>query len=188
MTRLRVWHTLGLATMLAAIGTRPVHARPDDATVQEFRAAFPEMFATGGGGRRVQPMAVPDVFGPGAVLNAGNIYMKVTNIATIGNPFITSNDPSGQWPGASGIEYLSFIFLGIGGVNPTETDPASMRRVSFQAEWRPQTLDPEDRMYKTYDGQLNGQRLFDDDGDAASHDPLDAQQWIDEDFLDGRDN
>ena len=49
-------------------------------------------------------------------------------------------------------------------------------------------LDPVDRIYKSYDGQINGQRLFDDDGDAAAHDPLDAQQWVDEDFLDGRDN
>ncbi|MBI1796778.1 MAG: hypothetical protein HY076_06280 [Candidatus Eisenbacteria bacterium] len=188
MARLRVWCALGIALLLTASGATVALARPDAQMIEEFRTAYPELF-TRHGGRTPQPMAVPDIFGPGAVLNVGNIYMKVTNFAIIGNPFTNvSSDPSGQWPGASGIEYLSFMAIGIGGVNSSETDPASIRRVSYQAEWRPQTLDPVDRMYKSYDGQINGLRLFDDDGDAAAHDPLDAQQWVDEDFLDGRDN
>jgi len=137
----------------------------------------------------VRPMDVPDIFGPGAVLNVGNVYSKVTNFDIIGNPFFgLSSDPGGQWPGSSGIEYLSFILMGVGAVNNTATDPAAIRRVSLQPEWRPQTLDPEDRMYKSYDGQVNGQRLVDDDLDAQKHDPLDASQFVDEDFLDGRDN
>src|SRR5262245_436315 len=99
MARIRVWCTLGLALMLSALGTTAAHARPDEAMVQEFRAAFPEAFQTRPGGGRVQPMAVPDIFGPGAVLNVGNIYMKVTNYDVIGNPFPNiSTDPSGQWP------------------------------------------------------------------------------------------
>src|SRR5262245_53239443 len=133
------------------------------------------------------PSAIPDIFGPGAVLNVGNVYMKVTNFGTIGNPFTNiSNDPSGQWPGASGVEYLAFMLLSVGGVNPTATDPNAVRRVSYFSEWRPPTADPEDRMYRAYDGIVNGQRLTDDDQDDRL--PEDDRDLIDEDFLDGRDN
>lgn len=188
MVRLRGWSALGW-TLLLLLGTSTkAHARADQALLDEYKAAYPEWFAVKPQGR-VQPMAVPDIFGPGAVLNVGNVYMKVTNYAIIGNPFPNlSTDPSGQWEGASGIEYLAFILLGVGGVNPIEPDLASRRRVSLQAEWRPQTLDPIDRMYKSYDGQVHGSRGVDDDEDVPKHDPLDAQQWVDEDFQDGRDN
>jgi len=60
-------------------------------------------------GRRATPAAIPDINGPGAVLNVGSVVMKVTNFGTIGNPFVNlSTDPSAQWPGASGVEYLGF--------------------------------------------------------------------------------
>ncbi len=174
--------------LMTAGGASTAHARADEAMLAEFKAGFPELFPPQGGGR-TQPMAVPDIFGPGAVLTVGNVYMKVTNYDVIGNPFTNlSSDPSGQWPGASGIEYLSFILVGVGGVNKTATDPATVRRVSLQPEWRPQTLEPVDRMYKSFDGQVNGQRLFDDDQDASVQDPLEASRFVDEDFLDGRDN
>ena len=164
------------------------HARADEAMLQEFRAAYPELFRPAGDGR-VRPMALPDIFGPGAVLDVGNIYMKVTNFGVIGNPFFgLSLDPSGQWPGASGIEYLSFLLFSVGGVNSTATDPAAIRRVSLQNEWRPQTLNPEDRMYRSYDGQINGQRMADDDLDSRRAEPLEAYLYLDEDFQDGRDN
>jgi hypothetical protein len=131
-------------------------------------------------------LAVPDIFGPGAVLTVGNIFMKCTNYGFDGNPFTNlSTDPSGQWPGASGIEYLNYIGLAVGAVNPLATDPTAMRRVSYITEWRPPTLDPEDRMYRSYDGIVNGQRYVNDDGDT---DPLTGEPRIDEDFLDGRDN
>src|SRR6516165_7048990 len=85
----------------------------------------------------------------------------------------------------SGIEYLNYIGLAVGAVNPLATDPTAMRRVSYITEWRPPTLDPEDRMYRSYDGIVNGQRYVNDDGDT---DPLTGEPRIDEDFLDGRDN
>ena len=136
---------------------------------------------------RTRPAAVPDIIGPGAVLNVGNVFMKVTNLGLIGNPFLNlSNDPSAQYPGASGVEYLNFLLLAVGGVNPTATDPLAIRRVSFSNEWRPATLDPEDRMYRAYDGIVNGQRLVDDDQDDTL--PEDGRDRVDEDFLDGRDN
>src|SRR5205814_9631989 len=64
----------------------------------------------------------------------------------------------------------------------------SWRRVSYgllPAEWRPATLDPEDRIYRAYDGIVNGTRFVNDDGDK---DPLTGFDLVDEDFLDGRDN
>jgi len=66
-----------------------------------------------------QPEAQPDIFGPGAVLTVGNIRMKVTNVALLGNIFASSADPAGQWPGASSVEYLNFIAMGVGAVNPS---------------------------------------------------------------------
>jgi hypothetical protein len=156
--------------------------------IADFRAAYPELFKTadGGRGRTAKPAAIPDIYGPGAVLNVGDIFMKVTNIALIGNPFTNlSSDPSMQWPGASGVEYLSFSLVSVGAVNPTATDPNAIRRVSYYSEWRPPTLEPVDRMYRAYDGIVNGQRLVNDDGDD---DILTGRPLIDEDFLDGRDN
>jgi hypothetical protein len=102
--------------------------------------------ATSRPGRPNDPLAQEDRFGPGSVLTVGNIQMKVVNNGTFGNPFTnTSSDPSGQWPGASGIEYLNAIVLMVGAVNPTATDPVSIRRVSYFCEWRPPTLDPRTR-------------------------------------------
>ena len=184
----RVLPILGIAALLVAGSASRAHARPDEQMVAEFKAGFPELFQPRGDGRTV-PAAVPDIFGPGAVLNVGHLFMKVTNFDVIGNPFTNlSTDPSGQWPGASGTEYLSFMLLGVSGVDKTATDPAAIRRMSLQPEWRPQTLAPEDRIYKSYDGKVFGLRGVDDDKDAVSHDPLDRTAWVDEDFLDGRDN
>ncbi len=137
------------------------------------------------GNGRVQPTDVPDIFGPGAVLTVGNIFMKVTNFGFCGNPFTNlSSDPSGQWPGSSGIEYLNFFGLAVGAVNNFATDPKAVRRVSFATEWRPPTIELEDRMYRAYDGIINGARFVNDDGDFDTED----KPKVDEDFLDGRDN
>ena len=188
--RLRARSLVGLVLLLLAVMAAPAHGRPDEAMMQEFRAAYPELFAPEGG-RRARPMALPDIFGPGAVLDVGNIHMKVTNFGLVGNPppySSLSSDPSGQWPGPTGTEYLSFVLLGVGGVNKTATDPAGVRRQSVQAEWRPRTLDPEDRMYRSYDGQVGGNRLSDDDQDSQRAAPLEKHLFVDEDFHDGRDN
>jgi hypothetical protein len=139
-----------------------------------------------GSARLAKPMAIPDIFGPGAVLNVGNVLMKVTNYGICGNPFTNlSSDPSGQWPGASSVEYLNFLGLLVGAKNPFATDPTALRRVSYFPEWRPPSLDPEDRMYRAYDGIANGSRYINDDDDK---DPKTGDPLIDEDFLDGRDN
>jgi hypothetical protein len=163
----------------------------DGMTEAQFKAAFPEYFPVDGSGH-TSPSDIPDVYGPGAVLSVGNVYMKVTNWGFFGNPFTNvSSDPSAQWPGASGIEYLNLAGFAVGAVNPVATDPNGIRRVSSITEWRPQTLDPVDKMYRAYDGVLNGARFYNDDGDVYTRDEgmfRAGDQRVDEDFLDGRDN
>lgn len=160
-------------------------------TEAEFKTAFPEYFPVAGSGV-ARPADIPDIFGPGAVLSVGNVYMKVTNFGIFGNPWTNvSSDPSGQWPGASGIEYLNLAGLAVGAVNPTATDPNAIRRVSSLTEFRPPTLDPEDKMYRSYDGILGGARFYNDDADVYLRDDgkyRAGDARIDEDFLDGRDN
>jgi hypothetical protein len=141
---------------------------------------------------RVGPMAVPDIFGHGSVLTVGKVVQKVTNFGFNGNPFMnTSSDPSAQWPGQSGVEYLFAQTIAVGAVDPTVSvgDPVSRRRVSSGIEWRPPTLNPEDHIYSAYEGIVNGKRFFNDDGDKDLSEPiLYLQDKVDEDFLDGRDN
>lgn len=164
------------------------HAKADPSEEQAFQARTNRAANPSGNikDRKATPAAIPDIYGPGAVLTVGNVVMKVTNYGVIGNPFTNiSSDPSGQWPGASGVEYLNFILLALGGVNPTATDPTSVRRVSYNPEWWPPTPDPEDRMYRAYDGIIAGNRLVNDDAD---HNIFTGEDNVDEDFLDGRDN
>src|SRR6267378_2640321 len=182
-----VWAALITAAMAAPVAraqVAPGKTDPDGLTLESIKAALPEYFRPTGNGR-VGPMDIPDVFGPGAVLTVGNIQMKITNFGHVGNLFMNlSSDPSAQWPGPSGIEYLSSIRLAVGAVNPTATDPTALRRVSYLLEWRPPTLQREDRIYKAYDWIINGSRYTNDDGDKD----LDKNPLIDEDFLDGHDN
>jgi hypothetical protein len=180
---------LTLAPLAADAQVWPGKTDPDGLTADQIRAALPEYFSRGGRST-ISPEALPDVFGPGAVLNVGNIHMKVTNWGHVGNLFTNlSSDPSGQWRGASAVEYLSSIRLSVGAMNPVATDLAGKRRVSYLLEWRPETLDPVDKMYRAYDGIINGTRLFNDDGDRYI-DPGNGESLdlIDEDFLDGHDN
>jgi hypothetical protein len=160
----------------------------DGTSEAEFRASLPEYFGPASSGR-TRRTDVPDIFGPGAVLNVGSVNMKVTNNGFFGNPFTNiSSDPGGQWPGSSSIEYLNFAGIAVGGVNPLATDPTAVRRVSYIQEYRPATLDPEDRMYRGYDGIINGTRFVNDDSDVDPFSTLLNPARIDEDFLDGRDN
>ncbi len=194
--RIRGWS--GLAVIGCAI-LLPLPARaqvwpgkddPDGMTWDKIRAALPEYFGPAGD-LRARPADIPDVIGPGKVLRVGNVNMKVTNFGHVGNFFTNlSNDPAGQWPGASGVEYLSTIRLAVGAVNPQATDPVAVRRVSYNLEWRPPTLGKDDRIYKSYDGIINGKRFEDDDGHYQTDFTKGGvpHPQIDEDFLDGRDN
>jgi hypothetical protein len=147
--------------------------------------ADPEYPVVGRDGRRlVRPQDTPDIVGPGKVATCGNMWVKTTNIGVIGNPFTaSSSDPSAQWPGASGVEHMFFAGFWVGAKDATVSDPALLRRVSHNTEWRPPSLAPEDRIYITFEGQSGGARLSDDDGDSAPGNIL-----VDEDRLDGHDN
>lgn len=189
----RVW-TLGLfCSVLVGLCAAPAAARlrPDEPEYHDLQMYEQEVMARieankSAARRGAKPMAIPDIFGQGSVLNVGNFVMKVTNNGLVGNPFTNvSSDPSGQWPGTSSIEYLNFAGLAMGAVNPFASDPNAVRRVSYIQEWRPATLDPEDRMYRGYDGIVNGVRFVNDDND---NDQLTGDALYDEDFLDGRDN
>ncbi len=195
MTEVVKWGARGLwLVFLAGVMAAPAWSRsqPGDIEDQAFRSYEQEVLArvranASASRRGARPMAIPDIFGQGSVLNVGNFVMKVTNNGLVGNPFTNiSSDPSGQWPGASAIEYLNFAGFAVGAVNPFATDPNAVRRVSYlNNEWRPATLDPEDRIYRGYDGVVNGIRFTNDDSD---NDPLTGDALYDEDFLDGRDN
>lgn len=163
--------------------------QPGDPEYQDLQAYEQEVLAQvrASRARGARPMAIPNIFETGvAVLNVGNVVMKVTNNGLVGNPFTNiSSDPSCQWPGTSSVEYMNFAGIAMGAVNPLATDPNAIRRVSLTQEWRPATLDPEDKVYRGYDGIVNGVRFINDDSD---NDPLTGGGLYDEDFLDGRDN
>ncbi|MFM7232757.1 MAG: hypothetical protein ACKO3S_12350 [bacterium] len=188
----RGWAAGLLCALLAVTMSAPAQARIRNEVGEEGISAYEQevlarVEASAAAGRRgARPMAVPDIFGEGSVLRVGNFVMKVTNNGLLGNPFTNiSSDPSGQWPGTSGIEYMNLLGIGVGAVNPFATDPNAIRRVSYITEWRPATLDPEDKMYRGYDGIVNGTRFINDDSD---NNPLTGDPLYDEDFLDGRDN
>ena len=192
MRSLSRWGAIVLGLTLAIGGfvvPAAARLRPQDPEYQglmEYEQEIRTHIEANASGRRATPLAIPDIFGAGSVLNVGNVVMKVTNNGVIGNPFTNvSSDPSCQWPGASAVEYMNFCGLAMGAVNPFSTDPNAIRRVSYLQEWRPPTLDPVDKIYRAYDGIVNGARFVNDDGD---HDPLTGLPRIDEDFLDGRDN
>jgi hypothetical protein len=181
--------TLGVPAVRAADRVRDENAgtlKPNvlGMTPEDLQAAYPEYFKATKNGR-VQPLAVPNIFRSGDVLNVGKVVMKVTDIGLLGNPYTNlTSDPSGQWPGQSGVEYLNAIAFAVGAVNPTASDPNAVRRVSYFLEWRPKTLDPADDIYPAYDGIINGVRFGNDDNDFDFY----GNPKIDEDFLDGRDN
>jgi hypothetical protein len=127
-----------------------------------------------------RPTDAPDIFGFGKVTRAGNVWMKTTNIGVMGNPYTEiSSDPACQWPGPSGVEYLYYVGLWVGAVDPTTTEPALRRRVSNTTEWRPRSLDPVDHIYETSANDASGQPYVDDDHDGKLDE--DPKNGIDDD-------
>jgi hypothetical protein len=129
---------------------------------------------------------IPDIFGAGSVLNVGQRdhedHEQRPRRQPVHERLQRSVLPVARHVGDRVHELLR---PGDGRGEPVSTDPNAVRRVSYLQEWRPATLDPEDRMYRAYDGIVNGVRFINDDGDL---DPLTGDGLFDEDFLDGRDN
>jgi hypothetical protein len=174
---------LGVTMLFALAGPAAARVDFDGKAVPDSGSGANGLNPVGGGSLvgkgQIHIDAVPDINGPGHVSTVGNVWMKTTNIGVMGNPFTAnSSDPSAQWPGPSGVEHLFFFGLYVAAKNPSALDPANLRRVSSNTEWRPPTLNPEDRIYQAFDGQVNGVRDFDDDQDGK----------VDEEFLNGKDD
>src|SRR2546421_4837418 len=160
-----------LALGCALAGPAWARLQPDEYDEQLLHEYQQQVLAQqhghGSGRGGATPAAIPDIFGQGSVLNVGNFVMKVTNNGWVGNPFTNiSSDPSGQWPGASAIEYLNFLGIAVGAVNPFATDPNAVRRVSYgilPSEWRPPALAPADRLSPAHDGIVNRIRVANHD-------------------------
>jgi hypothetical protein len=169
--------TLGLSVLLMLVANEIARGAPApglDPTADPARAQVDQAK------RPPSADAVPDVNGPGScVSTVGNVWIKTINIGVMGNPFTAnSSDPSGQWPGPSGVQYMGFWNLWVAAKNPEAQDPSQLRRVDHGTEWRPPSLAPEDRIYSAFEGQAGGVRDFDDDGDHR----------VDEEFLNGKDD
>ncbi len=126
---------------------------------------------------------VYEVRGEGFVHNAGDIWLNVTNLGVIGNPWKNlSTDPSAQYPPGSGVEYLYGAGIWVGAMVDDNPNP----RVSTafdQLEFRPSKL-PTDTIYESYEGFPGGERFFNDDADVDES----GKDLIDEEIHDGRDN
>jgi len=181
----------GPALAQEGAGSAPQKREFEGITPETVKQLYQQYNALRGRGK-IAPSAQPDIFGHGAVLTVGKVIEKITNFGFNGNPFQnTSSDPSGQWPGQSGVEYLFAQTIAVGAVDPAIApgDPVSRRRVSSGIEWRPPSLAPEDHIYPAYEGIVNGKRFSNDDGDRNEAEPLSyLQEKVDEDFLDGHDN
>ncbi len=126
---------------------------------------------------------VYEVRGEGFVHNVGNLWVNVTNLGVIGNPWKSlSTDPSGQFPPGSGVEYLYASGIWVGARIGDDPNPY-VSTALYQTEFRPSTL-PIDTIYESYEGFPGGTRFFNDDGDE---DFLN-RELVDEEIHDGKDN
>ncbi len=124
-----------------------------------------------------------EIRGEGFVHNVGNLWLNVSNLGVVGNPWkMLSADPSCQFPPGSGVEYLWGAGLWVGakvGDDPTPRVSTALE----QLEFRPSTL-ALDTIYESYEGFPGGARLVNDDGDRDAS----GKDIIDEDIHDGKDN
>jgi hypothetical protein len=154
------------------------------ALVTFFSSAYARTVREAPGAHSKNPYSgVYEIRGEGFVHNVGNLWMNVTNLGVIGNPWKTlSTDPSGQYPPGSGVEYLWGGGIWVGatvGDNPTPY----VSTAYDQLEFRPSTL-PVDTIYESYEGFPGGDRLVNDDGDVDAN----GKSLVDEEIQDGRDN
>lgn len=126
---------------------------------------------------------VYEISGEGFVHNVGNLWMNVTNLGTIGNPWKSlSVDPSGQYPPGSGVEYLFAAGIWVGA--HLGNDPTPHVSTSYWPwEFRPSLL-PVHTIYESYEGYPDGDRLYNDDNDYDEY----GRELIDEEIQDGIDN
>lgn len=126
---------------------------------------------------------VYEIRGEGFVHNVGNLWVNVTNLGVIGNPWKNlSTDPSAQYPPGSGVEYMFGGGIWVG-ARIGESHDAYVSTAFPATEFRPTTLHV-GTIYESYEGFPGGSRFFNDDGDL---DPF-GRDLIDEEVHDGIDN
>ena len=113
------------------------------------------------------------------VMLGGNVRLRLTDRGCFGG--VPGEPPpavAAQWPGLSGMEYLTSIRLVVAAKNPEAPSPATVHRASMGREWQPRTPAEQDGIHVVRSAHFRGQRFVDDDGDGR----------IDEEFLDGHDD
>jgi hypothetical protein len=108
--------------------------------------------------------------------DVGLLKLMITNIGVIGNPNFTDGFAA-EWQGG---EYLYAAALWVGAIANDNLPYVSTGAYEF--EFRP-SLEPEDTIYRAYEGIANGNRL----GFSTSPDD-DNDGQIDEDFHNGKDD
>jgi hypothetical protein len=116
------------------------------------------------------------------VHNVGNLQMNVTNWGCFGSypssGLAMSEAPSAQWPANSGVEYLYIAGLWVGA---KKSGVPVVTTAAYQQEFSPDPIDPRNKIYRTFEGAVGGNRYpgpADDDHDGK----------IDEDWLNGLDD
>ena len=149
-------------------------------------------FVWSGGEKAASPLP-PSIQGlDWIVQDQGNLHCNITNFGLIGSipgsgaPF--ENQPSGEWPAFSGVEYIWSSGLWVGAI---KNGAPVVSTTSYALEFRPGN-GFFDVMYETKENATGGKRLpspnADDDGDGKTdEDPLDGHdndndQKADEDF------
>jgi hypothetical protein len=116
------------------------------------------------------------------VHNVGELHMHVGNWGNFGSWPGTANTfseaPSAQWPAGSGVEYLFTSGLWVGAV---KSGVPAVTTAAYQTEFRP-TQEPEDIIYRSFEGAQGGNRLPSPDSDD------DRDGFSDEDWLNGHDD
>ncbi len=162
---------IAIVAAAAAIPSEPVFARI-------------EVTGLGASAKGKQPASgVYEIRGEGFVHNVGNLWVNVTNLGVIGNPWKNlSTDPSAQYPPGSGIEYLFGAGIWVG-ARVGEGQNYYVSTALPATEFRPNTL-PVGTIYESYEGFPGGSRFVNDDGDFDDY----GRELIDEDVQDGIDN
>lgn len=124
-----------------------------------------------------------EIRGEGFVHNVGNLWINVTNLGVVGNPWKNlSTDPSAQFPPGSGVEYLYGAGIWVGAKIGNDPTP-HVSTALYQTEFRPSTF-PIDTIYESYEGYPGGNRFVNDDGDFNEF----GNPLVDEEIHDGKDN
>jgi hypothetical protein len=136
-----------------------------------------------GAGIKTPMQGVYEIRGEGFVHNVGNLWVNITNLGVVGNPWKNlSTDPSAQYPPGSGVEYLYGAGIWVGAKIGNDPNP-HVSTALYQTEFRPSTY-PVDTIYESYEGFPGGGRFVNDDGDFDEN----GIELVDEEIHDGVDN